>query len=173
MRGIMFGMGYVGSYLWKMRQKCGHNTIMSATTDVIPIRDGKVCMVLNREHRFWCFPGGHAELGLTWQEAARKELVEEAGLVAKDEDMKPFASVSGYTIVYGDNEPVNLFSMTFVCEKFDEHDVEDEEEIAEKRWFAFDEVNGLEKSAYAAAVWKAYQEYLETGEFQQVVLHND
>lgn len=166
-------MGYVGSYLWKMRQKFEHDTIMSATTDVVPIRDGKVCMVLNREHRFWCFPGGHAEIGLTWQEAARKELVEEAGLVAKDEDMKPFASVSGYTITYGNNEPVNLFSLIFVCDKFDEHGIEDEEEIAEKRWFDFDEVDGLKKSVYAEAIWKVYKEYLETGEFQQVVLRND
>ena len=156
-----------------MRQKFEHDTIMSATTDVVPIRDGKVCMVLNREHRFWCFPGGHAELGLTWQEAARKELVEESGLVAKDEDMKPFASVSGYTITYGYNDPVNLFSMSFVCDKFEEHDIEDEEEIAEKHWFDFDEVDGLEKSPYAEAIWKAYKKYLETGEFQQVVLRND
>lgn len=156
-----------------MRQKFEHDTVMSATTDVIPIRDGKICMVLNREHRFWSFPGGHAELGLSWQEAARKELVEEAGLVAKDEDMKPFASISGYTITYGYNDPVNLFSLSFVCEKFDEHDIEDEEEIAEKHWFEFDEIDGLEKSVYADAIWKAYKKYLETGEFQQVVLRNN
>lgn len=163
-------MGYVGSYIWKIRQKVGHDEIMSATTDVIPIRDDKVCMVFNKDFEAWCFPGGHAELGLTWQEAARKELFEEAGIIATDVDLKPFASVSGYRIVYHGQDPVSLFSMTFVCGKFQERDFEDVEEISEKRWFSFDEVRALKKSAYAAAVWDAYEKYKETGEFQQIVI---
>lgn len=163
-------MGYVGSYIWKIRQKVGHDEIMSATTDVVPIRDGKVCMVFNKDFQAWCFPGGHAELGLSWQEAARKELFEEAGIVADDADLKAFASASGYKIVYAEQDPVSLFSMTFVCEKFQEQDFEDVEEIAEKKWFAFDEVDGLKKTAYAVAIWDAYKKYRETGEFQQIVL---
>ena len=163
-------MGYVGSYIWKMRQKVGHDEIMSATTDVIPLRDGKVCMVFNKDYQAWCFPGGHAELGLSWQEAARKELFEEAGIVAKDEDLKPFTSVSGYKIVYAEQDPVSLFSLAFVCENFTEQDFEDVEEIAEKKWFDVAEVDGLKKSVYTEAIWGAYKKFVETGEFQQVVL---
>ena len=165
-------MGYVGSYIWKIRQKVGHDEIVSASTDTVPIRDGKVCMVFNKDYQAWCFPGGHVELGRTWEEAARAELFEEAGLTAKDEDMKAFAAISGYRLVYDSGDATSLFSLTFVCEKFEEQDFPDTEEIAEKRWFEFDEIDGLKKSDYANAIWDAYKKYLETGAFQQVVLRN-
>lgn len=60
--------------------------------------------------------------------------------------------------------------MTFVCENFQEQDFEDAEEIAEKRWFAFNEVDELKKSVCTAAIWDAYKKYMETGEFQQIVI---
>lgn len=163
-------MGYVGSYIWKIRQKVGNDEIMSATTDTVPIRNGKVCMVFNKDFQAWVFPGGHAELGRTWEEAARAELFEEAGLIAKDEDMKAFAAISGYRLTYGNGDVTNMFSLTFVCENFDEQDFSDTEEIAEKHWFDFDEVDDLKKSDYATAIWDAYKKYCETGDFQQVVL---
>ena len=166
-------MGYVGSYIWKMRQKIDHDEMLSATTDVMAIRDGKVCMVFNRDYQSWCFPGGHAELGSYWQSAARKELFEEAGITAEDDDLKPFASLSGYKIVYVGTDPVWTFSMAFICENFSEQDFEDVEEIAEKKWFDLSEVDDLNKSLYATAIWEAYKEYMKTGKFQQVVFRGE
>ena len=163
-------MGYVGSYIWKLRQKVGHDEIISATTDVIPIRDGKFCMVFNKDFQAWCFPGGHAEMGMNWQSAAKTELFEEAGLVAGEKDLKAFAAISGYRLVYENGDANSLFSLTFVCDKFTEQDFPDKEEIAEKRWFDFDEIDGLKKTVYATAIWDAYKKYLDSGEFQQVVL---
>ena len=166
-------MGYVGSYIWKMRQKIDDDEMMSATTDVMAIRDGKVCMVFNKDCQAWCFPGGHAELGTYWQSAARKELFEEAGITTEDEDLTPIASLSGYKIVYAEHYPVWTFSIAFICEKFEEQDFEDVEEIAEKRWFDFAEIDGLKKSLYATAIWEAYKKYVETGKFQQVVFRGE
>ena len=168
----MDDMGYVGSYIWKIRQKIGHDEMVSATVDVVPIRDGKFCMVFNKDFQAWCFPGGHAELGRTWGEVAKAELFEEAGLIARDEDLKAFAAISGYCLIYANGDKNSLFSLAFVCEKFDEQDFPDTEEIAEKHWFDFDEIDGLKKTDYATAIWGAYKKYRETGEFQQVVLRN-
>jgi hypothetical protein len=72
--------------------------------------------------------------------------------------------------VYENGDANSLFSLTFVCNKFTEQDFPDKEEIAEKRWFDFDEIDGLKKTVYATAIWDAYKKYVDSGEFQQVVL---
>jgi hypothetical protein len=91
-------------------------------------------------------------------------------MLAEEKDLKAFAAISGYRLVYENGDANSLFSLTFVCNKFTEQDFPDKEEIAEKRWFDFDEIDGLKKTVYATAIWDAYKKYLDSGEFQQVVL---
>ncbi len=40
-------MSYIGSYVWKIRQKIGHDELITATVDAVAIKDGKVCLVFN------------------------------------------------------------------------------------------------------------------------------
>lgn len=42
-------MGYIGSYVWKIRQKIGHDELITATVDVVAAKDEKVCLVYNKD----------------------------------------------------------------------------------------------------------------------------
>ena len=55
-------MPYVGSYIWKIRQKIGHDPLIMPSADAIAVReDGKLMLVFNKDFNGWFFPGGYDE----------------------------------------------------------------------------------------------------------------
>ena len=66
-------MPYVGSYIWKIRQKIGHDPLIMPSADAIAVReDGKLMLVFNKDFNGWFFPGGYVEEGQTSQECAAR-----------------------------------------------------------------------------------------------------
>ncbi len=62
-------------------------------------RDDKLLFGLRKsEHGLgtWCFPGGHLELGESWSECARREVLEETGF-----DIKEFRYMGVTNDIYG------------------------------------------------------------------------
>lgn len=89
-------MSYVGSYMWQLRQKAGDMRILTVTVDAVVANEkGEVKLVYAPHVNGWASVGGHAEYGDTWQTAALHELEEEAGIIAREEDLEPFAAMSG------------------------------------------------------------------------------
>jgi 8-oxo-dGTP pyrophosphatase MutT (NUDIX family) len=164
-------MSYVGSYIWQIRQKVGEKRLITATVDVLPIAaDGRIKIVYEREKSQWCVVGGHVEEGGTWLSAALNELHEEAGIVAKREDLVPWAASSGVREVtqYADGS-TQPFTLVFLVRKWEsESRQRDEDEISDTKWVAVDEALGMEISPRLRRILVAYKEYLETGEFQMI-----
>lgn len=165
-------MSYVGSYVWKVRQKVGHDELIVATVDVVAIKGSKVCLVFNKDFEAWTLPAGHAELNDSWQSAIKKEMMEEAGLVAEEKDLLPFATISGpgFKLKYPNGDRTRPFTVVFVCKKFKEEQLTDTEEISDKKWVELSEVGGLALTRNAIAILNAYKKYLDTHIFQQIVL---
>lgn len=165
-------MSYKGSYIWKIRQKIGHDELITATVDVVAVKNQKVCLVFNKDFNAWTLPAGHVELNDSWQSAIKTEMAEEAGLFAEEKDLLPFATISGpgYKYKYPNGDKTSPFSVVFVCEKFTEKELYDTEEIAGKKWAEFSDIDKVQLTNNAGAILCAYKEYLATGVFQQIVL---
>lgn len=165
-------MSYVGSYCWRIRQKVGHDLLVVPAVETICERDGKILMVYHKEFEAWSFPGGSVEDdGMTWQDGAARELVEETGITVDPKKLIPFGAASGKDslIQYKNGDKVQVFAMAFIAREFiNEVDDLDETEIAEKKWFTIDEVEKLDLSPGARWFFPAYKKYLETGEFQMI-----
>ena len=54
---------------------------------IIVVKDGKV-VLLQRKNAHgegtWCFPGGHLEAGESWEDCAKREVVEETGITIRN-----------------------------------------------------------------------------------------
>ena len=165
-------MGYIGSYVWKIRQKIGHDELITATVDVVATRDGKVCLVYNKDFNAWTLPAGHVELNDSWQSAIKVEMREEAGLIAEEVDLVPFATISGpnYRYEYPNGDKTRPFTLVFLCERFSEQDLSDSDEILEKRWFSLEDVQKLTLTDNAFLILNAYKKYNENKVFQQIIV---
>ena len=133
---------------------------------------GKILMVYNKNFDAWTFTAGGTEEGLSWGQAAAKEVLEESGLIVEPEDLVPFMTLSGggFVTEYRDGS-TQCFTIGFVARKFTESGAAlDEEEILETRWVSMEEARSLKKSLRATDELMAYEKWLETGEFQQVVI---
>ncbi|TKW61582.1 MAG: NUDIX domain-containing protein [Blastochloris viridis] len=80
-------MGFVGSYVWKLRQALGSQRILIA---------GVNAMILNAEDKIWlgkrlsggewCYMGGSVEIGQSLMDAVIAETYEETGLQTMPDD---------------------------------------------------------------------------------------
>ena len=73
-------MSFEGSYLWRLRQKIGHDLVLTPGAAVAAQRpDGQVLFALRGDDGTWCLPGGAAEEGGSFARTAVAELREETG----------------------------------------------------------------------------------------------
>lgn len=163
-------MPYKGSYVWKIRQKVGHDALILPTSDAIAVRDdGKLMCIYNIDFQSWLFPGGYPELGQTSDECAAQELLEEAGIVAAPSSMVPIALVSGHESRYPNGDVVYPHTQVFITDSWKELcDELDTEEVTEKRWFSIEELEAMELALRMKRTIRAYQEYTRTGQYQMI-----
>lgn len=164
-------MGYVGSYVWKIRQKVGNARIITATVDVLPVNpEGKIKFVYAEHLHCWSIVGGHVEEGDSWASAALHELEEEAGIVARKEDLELFATISGPGRVYkyadGETQP---FTNIFLCKNWEsEGTPTDTEEVQKTKWMTVEEARVHGTNPHVEVILDAYERYLQIGLVQMI-----
>lgn len=169
-------MPYIGSYIWKIRQKLGHELLILPSADTVAVRDdGAMLMIFNKDAQKWFFPGGYAEENQTSSECAARELLEESGLKADPNDLIPFAFVSGHTVVYADEDTNQPFSQIFFTHKWEDLGANDLDsvEIEGRRWMTPDEIRATDCDVRIEKILTAYEAYNETGKYQMIELREN
>jgi 8-oxo-dGTP pyrophosphatase MutT (NUDIX family) len=107
---------------------------------VIIYRNGQVLLQQRKDNKCWGYPGGKIELGEIVENAAKREVFEETGLVVGE--MKLFGVFSGPELhhVYPDGNEVEIIDIVFTSDDFTGELLEQEEEVLDLQWFDYDKI---------------------------------
>ncbi|MDR1196866.1 MAG: NUDIX hydrolase [Candidatus Nomurabacteria bacterium] len=164
-------MGYVGSYIWQIRQKVGSQRLITATVGVLPVDESsRIKMVFVNHFGLWMHIGGHVELGDSWETAVIHELKEEAGILTNKENLELFATISGPGRIYHYQDgTTQSFTNVYLVKKWQEEiRPTDDEEISKTKWMSLAEIKKLKTHNLTRLIIEAYEKYLETGKVQTV-----
>ena len=113
--------------------------------------EGKVLVIRRRDNGHWEPPGGVLELSETFEDGARREVLEETGIAVR---------VDHLTGIYK-NMKRGVVALVFRCTPLNEPS-RMTEEAAEIRWMTLDEVNEAMAPAYAVRVADAFEADTQT-----------
>ncbi|MBU2662169.1 NUDIX domain-containing protein [Actinoplanes bogorensis] len=107
------------SYVERLRPLVGHEPLVVAAAGVL-VRDdrGRILLQQRSDDRTWCIPGGAVEPGERLEEAARRELREETGLLAGELTLLMARSGPECLLVYPNGDQCQVISVTYRAESW-------------------------------------------------------
>ena len=128
-------------YILDLRKELGHRPlIMIGAGAVIINKDNGILLQKRADNGFWGLPAGSMELGESFEACARREVMEETGLVM--DKMELFATESGSEThyVYPNGDEVYVAAVYYICREYHGELKIQEDEVTEQRFFAIDEI---------------------------------
>jgi len=103
-------------YMQELRALVGSRVLIAVGADVLVQRgEGEVLLQLRRDGRYWSLPGGALEPGESLEDAARRELREETGLVARELRLLTVCSGPEYDHTYPNGDRIHNVVAIYVA----------------------------------------------------------
>jgi len=109
----------MSDYIMDLRKIVGHRPLLQVGASVIVVDDlGRILLQLRSDHHCWGYAGGSVELDEVVEDAAKRELYEETGLVA--EKLELFGVFSGPEThnVYPNGDEVSNVDIVYICKQY-------------------------------------------------------
>lgn len=131
----------MSNYIMDLRALVGHRPLLQVGASVIvEDQQGRVLLQLRSDNHCWGYAGGSVELDEEVEEAAKRELFEETGLIANK--LKLFGVFSGKDThyIYPNGDEVSNVDIVYICKDFSGTLKCQEDEVEELRFFHTDEI---------------------------------
>lgn len=129
-------------YMAEMRKLVGHKTVMQCAASVVCVDDsGRMLLGKRADNHLWGYAGGACEIDERAEDCARRELLEEMGLLA--DELTFFCVNSGPEAhyVYPNGDEVSNFEIVYLCRKWHGEPKACDGEMEDLRFFSRDEID--------------------------------
>ncbi|MBE6640547.1 MAG: NUDIX domain-containing protein [Ruminococcaceae bacterium] len=128
-------------YIMDLRKLVGHSPLMQVGASVI-VEDerGRVLLQLRSDNHCWGYCGGSVDLGEEVEEAAKRELYEETGLVANSLSLFGVFSGKDTHYVYPNGDEVYNIDIVYICKDYCGDPVPQKGEVDELKFFELSEL---------------------------------
>ena len=106
-------------YIMELRKLVGHVPLMQVGASVI-VEDecGRVLLQLRSDNHCWGYAGGSVELDEVVEDAAKRELFEETGLIAESLELFGVFSGKDTHYIYPNGDEVSNVDIVYVCKQY-------------------------------------------------------
>ncbi len=133
----------MADYLKKLREKTGHMPLVLPHSVVVLFNeDGKVLFEKRSDDGFYDFPGGGIDLKETGEEAAKRELFEETGLIADELELFNVYTGKVTHYVYFNGDEIYGVDLVYICHKWHGDLKPQKEEVSELVFLDIKDVPG-------------------------------
>ncbi len=149
-------MGYVDD----IRKKIGHDRLITVGACIIIYKNGKILLQKRKDNGCWAIHGGAVEMGEPVDDAAKRELKEETGLIANYIELFGVYSGEDRLFTYPNGDEVYSIGIIYICKDFSGDFIEETNETSDLKWFNINElpedINPLNKR-----LLKDFEHYIE------------
>lgn len=129
----------MSDYIMELRKLVGHRPLLQVGASVIVENDsGEVLLQKRSDNHCWCYAGGSVELDEVVEDAARRELFEETGLIARELVLFGVFSGPDTHYIYPNGDEVSNVDIVYLCRKYEGCLIAQEDEVEELRFFPAD-----------------------------------
>lgn len=129
----------MGEYIMDLRKLVGHIPLMQCGASVVVMNgEGEILLQLRADNKEWAYSGGAVELYERVEDAAKRELFEETGIVAEELELLGVFSGEEMKYTYPNGDQVSNVDIAFICKKYHGELKCQEGEVEELRFFPLD-----------------------------------
>lgn len=109
----------MSGYIMDLRKIVGHRPLLQVGASVIvEDKQGRILLQLRADNHCWGYAGGSVELDEEVEEAAKRELFEETGLVAHELELFGVFSGKGMHYTYPNGDEVSNVDVVYLCRNY-------------------------------------------------------
>lgn len=126
----------MAGYIMELRKLVGHRTIIQCAASIIIVNEeGKLLLGKRTDNHKWGYSGGSVEIDEKVEDCARRELLEEMGLIAEELEFFMVNSGPQTHYIYPNGDEVSNVEIIYICRKYHGEIKAQEEELEEIRFF--------------------------------------
>lgn len=131
----------MSDYIMDLRKIVGHRPLLQVGASVIvEDEDNRILLQLRSDNHCWGYPGGSVELDEEVENAAKRELFEETGLIAHDLELFGVFSGKDLHYIYPNGDEVSNIDIVFLCKHYSGTLTPQKDEVDDLQFFSIETI---------------------------------